>query len=194
VREHDHDDTPRPLPSPTVSRRDLDDERDDEEWDGPSTAMVYRRVNEPGSVGSLDEQLELCRRYAAEHGLRLRRDAVTDIGPASFDLPGLASLLTSGLDAVVVCASLDRLGDSPAMIAAMVEAITDDGETEVHTVHEGFRSPDHAGILHTLATAEALAVDDRTEAQRDADAFAHQVRLYDEMVAVQNLGAPDPRS
>lgn len=162
------------------------------EWPRPTTAIVYRRVNEAGSVASLEEQLQLCRCYAAENGLRLKRAFVTDIGPASFDLPGLASLLTSGLDAVVVCASLDRLGDSPAMLAAVVEAITDDGETEVHTVREAFRSPDHDGILNALAVVNASAVDDRTDAERETETLEHNLRLHDAMLAIQSIAGSDP--
>ena len=142
-------------------------------------AIVYRRAANPAQVPLLLEQLAVCSAYIKERGWSLNRTTgiVDDFGLPSRDLPGLASLLHSDLRAMVVVSSLDRLGATAQDIAVAIECITDDGDTEVHSIRESFCSSEHAEIVNALALAGDRAMDHRTADERaeDEDWTQHQM-------------------
>ena len=118
-------------------------------------AVIYARYStENQRAASIDDQIELCRRYADRHGwqvIETYQDAA--ISGASRFRPGFEKLSADAAAAkfdVLVCEAIDRLGRKLSDVAALYDQLTFH-RVQVHTTSMGLLTQMHVGIMGTMA-------------------------------------------
>ncbi len=132
-------------------------------------AAVYARYSsEHQREESIDDQIEVCRRYAVAQGWTIVEsysDAAVS-GASAILRPGFQQLL---FDAdrrkfdVLICEAIDRLGRKLADVAAMYDRLTFAG-VKVHATSLGPVTQMHIGILGTMA--QMMLTDMRDKVKR----------------------------
>ena len=132
----------------------------------PQRAVIYARYSsENQRLASIDDQVELCRRYASRMGWEVTEiysDAATS-GASAFR-PGLTRLQTDARARqfdVVLCEALDRLGRNLADVARLFETLTFLG-IQVHATNIGQLTAMHVGIMGTMAQLALSDLRDKT--------------------------------
>ncbi len=118
-------------------------------------AAIYARYSsENQRDASIEDQIEVCRRYAAQHGLQVTATfqdrALSD---ASSNRPGYKSLLTEarrGAFDVVIVEALDRLARKLSDVAGLHDELQFHGMS-LHAVNVGAVTTMHVGMLGTMA-------------------------------------------
>ncbi len=118
-------------------------------------AVIYARYStENQRAASIDDQIELCRRYAGRHGwqvIETYQDAA--ISGASRFRPGferLAADAAAGKFDTLFCEAIDRLGRKLSDVAALYDQLTFH-RVQVHTTSIGLITQMHVGIMGTMA-------------------------------------------
>jgi site-specific DNA recombinase len=129
-------------------------------------AIVYARFStERQSERSIEDQVEVCRRYIAEHGwtfVRSYEDRA--ISGASAVRPGFQAMLTDAdrrLFDMVVVEAIDRLGRRLSDVAAVHERLEFRG-IGLHAVNLGAVTTMHVGLLGTMAQLYLSDLKDKT--------------------------------
>ena len=130
-------------------------------------AVIYARFSsDQQRKASIDDQVEVCRRYAERMGWTIGEtysDAA--ISGASAFRPGFSRLQadarTRRFD-VVLCEALDRIGRNLADVARFFEQLTFDG-VQLHATNIGQLTPLHVGIMGTMAQLTLSDIRDKTK-------------------------------
>lgn len=118
-------------------------------------AIYARFSSELQDMRSITDQVDLARRYAASHSMKVigvYEDAGIS-GASAINRPGLQRLIadaSTGKFDVVVTESLDRLSRSQADIAALYERLTFLG-LRIETLADGHVSEIHVGLKGTMS-------------------------------------------
>jgi site-specific DNA recombinase len=118
-------------------------------------AVVYARdSSDQQSAASIEDQIEVCRRYIAGQRwqfVRTYEDRALSGGSAA--RPGFQALLADaerGLFEVVVCEAVDRLGRKLADVAALHDRL-EFRRIQLHAVNMGVVTTMQVGLLGTMA-------------------------------------------
>ena len=129
-------------------------------------AIIYARYStDLQSAASIEDQIEVCRRYAERHGWQVT-DVYADraVSGASRFRPDLVRLMSDAeanrFD-VVVAEALDRLGRKLADVAGLFDQLTF-RKIAVHTVATGPMTAMHVGMLGTMAQMQLSDLRDKT--------------------------------
>ena len=132
----------------------------------PMRAVIYARYSSDAqSAASIEDQVEVCRRYAERQGWQLAR-VYEDraISGASAARPGYQALLADaerGLFDVIVVEALDRLGRKLADVAALHDRL-EFRRIALHAVNMGVVTTMHVGLLGTMAQLYLSDLKDKT--------------------------------
>jgi len=136
--------------------------------DAKPRAVIYARystdIQRPESI---EDQFEVCRRYAEPNGWAVVRqydDAA--LSGQSLDRPGYQRLLRDAARRefdVLVCEAIDRLGRTLAEIASMYERLTFWG-VKVYAKNIGLVTPMHIAVMGMMA--EMMVSDTRDRVKR----------------------------
>ena len=129
-------------------------------------AIVYARFSsERQSERSIEDQLEVCRRYVEGQGWKLVRSlrGPGDLGGerGAAGLPGAARGRRARLFDVVVVEAIDRLGRKLADVAALHDRL-EFRRIQLHAVNMGLVSTLHVGLLGTMAQLYLSDLKDKT--------------------------------
>ena len=118
-------------------------------------AVVYARdSSDQQSASSIEDQLEVCRRYIdGQRWTLVRSYEDRAISGGSAARPGFQALLADAerdLFEVVVCEAVDRLGRKLADVAALHDRL-EFRRIALHAVNMGVVTTMHAGLLGTIA-------------------------------------------
>jgi site-specific DNA recombinase len=118
-------------------------------------AAIYARYSsENQRDASIEDQIEVCRRYAAQHGLHVTatfQDRA--LSGASSNRPGYRDLLLQsrrGAFDVVIVEALDRLARKLSDVASLHDELQFHGMS-LHAVNVGAVTTMHVGMLGTMA-------------------------------------------
>ena len=130
-------------------------------------AVIYARYSsENQREASIEDQIEVCRRYAAAQGWSIThsyQDAA--VSGASSLRPGFQTLLRDAerrLFDVVICEAIDRLGRKLSDVASMFDRLTFFG-IKVHASSIGPLTQMHVGIMGTMAQMSLADLRDKTK-------------------------------
>ena len=130
-------------------------------------AAIYARYSSDNqSNASIEDQVELCRRFADQRGwsvTKVYEDRAVSGGSAF--RPGYQALSTDaelGLFDVIVCEAVDRLSRRLADIAALHDRLTFRG-VALYAVNIGEVTPMHVGIMGTMAQMYVLDLREKTK-------------------------------
>ena len=119
-------------------------------------AAIYARYSsENQREASLEDQTELCRRYAERQGwtvVQVYSDRAAS-GASTFARPGFLKMLSdaeSGWFDVLICEAIDRLGRKLADVADLFDRLTF-RRVAVHATSLGLVTQMHVGIMGTMA-------------------------------------------
>ena len=121
----------------------------------PARAAIYARYSSDNQRdASIDDQVEICRRYAERQGWTVAEiyDDRAASGASRFRA-GLSRMVSDaevGRFEVLICESIDRLGRKLADVADLFDRLTFRG-IQVHATSIGLLTPMHVGIMGTMA-------------------------------------------
>src|SRR5688500_4194697 len=118
-------------------------------------AVIYARYSsENQREASIEDQIEVCRRYVAAHGWRLSQvDSDRAMSGASRHRPGYQQMIADaehGAFDVIVCEALDRIGRKLSDVAELHDRLQFRG-IPLHAVKLGEVTTMHVGLLGTMA-------------------------------------------
>ncbi len=161
-------------------------------------AVIYARYSsENQRAASIEDQVEVCRRYAQAQGWRIvERYEDAAISGASSHRPGFQKLLHDAerrqFD-VVICEAIDRLGRKLSDVAAMFDRLTFFG-IKVHASSIGALTQMHIGIMGTMAQMTLSDLREKTKRGQLGRARAGRVPgglAYGYEVVAPALGSKD---
>ena len=142
-------------------------------------AVIYARYSsENQRAESIDDQIELCRRYAGAQGWMVSAtySDAAESGANKFR-PGFNQMLADARRSrfdVVLCESLDRLGRNLADVAGVHDELNF-LRIALHTVSQGQMTTVHIGIMGTMAQMTLSDLRDKTRRGQAGRARAGKV-------------------
>jgi DNA invertase Pin-like site-specific DNA recombinase len=135
-------------------------------------AVIYARSAQPNRKAH-EEQREVCRRFADEHGYEVIEE-FHDIGRTRPGLDQLLATIRDGKASAVIVTDAFRLGRTLAAFTQVIEAL-DDASVRLYVVGEGrvdLPTTRVLGIMCGIAEFDATRDYEAEQKQAEADDFA----------------------